>query len=349
MTAGRRAAAAVLAALTLLAAACARRAPPSGGPPDLEPPTLIASTPDSGSAAVPLDQALSVTFSEGMERRSTEDAVDLSPRIPIARRRWSGHSLTLELSEPLQKSQTYSLSVAGTARDRHGNAMGSGATVVFSTADSFPPGRIAGKLEGRGLTAEGITLWCYEAAPGRVPDSTARDFDALGQVDRDGMFRIDGLAVPGEYRLWAFADLNQNRSFEPAADVLAAADTVLGLTRDRPVLEDLEVRVVNPRAPGRVRGAVLDSLADSAAVVQIVAVSERDSSLRVIETAQPDGSFEIELAAGTWLLRAIHDLNRDRIWQVSEEPASDELRLVIEPAADIVDLKLRLRPRAVGP
>ena len=350
MSASRRPFAAGVTTLLVLAAlGCAKREPPSGGPPDIIPPRILSSAPDSGAARVPPDVLLSITFTEAMEPRSTEESVALAPRTEILKRRWKGRTLSLVLAERLRPDHTYTLFVGGTARDRHGNPMGRGATIVFSTRDSFPHGRIAGEIEARGLEAQGVAMWCYEAAGGRVPDSTARDFDALGLAGEQGRFRVDGLDVPGRYRLWAFADLNNNHSFEPLTDVLAAVDTLIELTPGRPVIDSLRVRLVNPHAPGSVRGAVLDSLVDSLGVMRVVAESEKDTTRHVAAVADTDGTFELELDAGAWRLRAFRDLDRNETWQPDEERASDRLLLRIEPAGDIVDLKLRLRRGPGGP
>jgi len=338
-----RALLAVAALLVPAVAGCAKKAPPSGGPPDLTPPRVIATAPDSGTAAVAIDATLSLTFSEGMEPRSTSEAVSIAPRVDIRRKRWSGRTLTLELGDSLRAHQTYTLFLADGARDLHGNNLAGGTAVVFSTADSFPRGRIEGRIEARGFEPVGTALWCYRAEEGRQPDSTARDFDAIGIAGTDGFFRVDGLAVPGRYRIWAFADLNGNHSFEPDTDVLAPADTVFALAADGPVAGPVRLTVVNPRAPGKVRGAVLDSLPDSLGVIRLATVSEADSLRRTLHDVDPKGGFELSLPPGRWRLQAFRDLDRNRVWSTSEEPASEVAVLDVEPAAEIKDLVLVLR------
>jgi len=338
-----------LIALGLALTACAKKGPPTGGPPDLEPPRVIASVPDSGAARVPLDTRFSISFSEGMEPRSTGESVSLAPRIDIRQQRWSKRTLTLVLAKPLERGHTYTLFVSGEARDRHGNPLGAGRAIVFTTADSFPAGLIAGKVEARGFSAPGTYVWCYDAAQGRRPDSTARDFDALGLADVNGRFRISGLTVPGRYRVWAFADLNGNRSFEPAADVLAPIDTTFELLPERPRAEDLVLRVVNPRAPARVRGAVLDTLGDSLGVLRVFAVSDSDTTLRKVVEVASKGGFELSLEAGPWRLRAFRDHDKNRAWKPAEEPASESLPIRAGPADDITELTLVLRRPAGVP
>src|SRR5262249_8926697 len=239
-------------------AGCAKKGPPSGGPPDIEAPRLIASHPDSGAAHVDRAVSPALTFSEGMEPRTTEDAIAIAPPVVIWRFRWSGRTVRAELADSLHAGQTYTLFLGYGARDRHGNSVDRGRTVVFTTGDSFPPGVIEGRLETKGFAPNNAYIWCYDVARNHQPDSTARDFDAVGLVDPDGAFRVPGLHVPTSYRVWTFADLNNNRSFEPATDLLIPVDTVLALTRESPVATSLHIHVVNPRAPTHVKGTVID-------------------------------------------------------------------------------------------
>jgi hypothetical protein len=174
----RRRRVALAIALALAAASCGRKGPPSGGPPDIEPPRVVEATPDSGAAHVPLDVIPSLTFSEGMEPRSTNDAIALAPPVGIRSLRWSGRTVRAELAERLRAHQTYTLIVGFGARDRHGNTMAEGSSVVFTTGDSFPPGRIGGRLEAKGFSAGSAYLWCYDETRHHRPDSTGRDFDA---------------------------------------------------------------------------------------------------------------------------------------------------------------------------
>jgi hypothetical protein len=295
------------------------------------------------------DALLALTFSEGMDPRSTADAISIAPRTEIRQRQWKGRTVTIVLAETLRAGRTYALFLGSGARDRHGNPLAGGATVVFSTGDSMPRGVLEGELSARGFTATGTYLWCYDAATGHVPDSTASDFDAIGLADRDGRFRVVGLPVPGRYRLWVFADLNGNRSFEPQSDILAPVDTVFTLSTEAPIASGLSVTVLNPRSPGRVRGTVLDSLGIEQGALTVMAVAA-DDSLRHIATAVDDQRhYEMPLAAGVWRMRAWRDLDRNHTWQRDREPASAERRVEVAPASEVVDVDLVLVRSPGGP
>lgn len=341
----RAAIALVLAALSGLTG-CAKKGPPSGGPPDLEPPRVVQTFPDSGAAGVSTHPRVSVTFSERMEPRTSGDALEFAPPLGILQRRWSGSTVTLVLKDSLRADHTYTLFVGSGARDIHGNGLIDARAAVFTTASTFPPGVITGHVDAVGFQAGGTSLWCYR--DGRQPDSTARDFDALGVADIKGDFRIAGLA-PGAWRVWGFADLNRNRSFEPATDLLIAADTSLTLTAEQPLATDVRLHMVNPRAPGRFGGTVLDTVSNQSGSLRLIVSSLADTTRRVAYEIPESGSFSFQWEPGVYRIRAYRDLDRNKAWKTDTEPASPELTVTIGPGAQVTDVSfVLLRPAAEG-
>lgn len=333
-------------AVAAVAAGCAKKGPPSGGPPDLDPPTILSVSPDSGAAGVARGTRLMLTFSEGMEPRTASDAVELAPKVDIRQRRWSGRTLTLVLADSLQSDQVYTLFVGLSARDRHGNGLKQGRTVVFTTAAIFPPGTIEGKVQAVGFAAPGTYLWCYPDT--LAPDSTARDFEAVGLADDDGAFRISGLK-PGRYRVWAFADLNRNRSFEPGSDVLAPAETTLTISPEVPVASGLTLKVVNPKAPGRFQGAIQDSVAGDGGQLRLIVISERDTTRKLLYDVPDRGGFDFKFDPGTYTVRAFRDLDRNKAWKRDTEPASAEIRITITPGGVLENVVFHLdRPEGAA-
>ena len=69
----------------------------------------------------------------------------------------------------------------------------------------------------------------------------------------------------------------------------------------------------------------------------------------VLGEVDREGAFDLQLAAGEWWLRAFRDLDKSRSWQPGKERASERLRVSAEPAADIVDVRLGIRPLSGGP
>jgi hypothetical protein len=332
-----------------VAAGCAKKAPPSGGPPDIEPPRLVASSPDSGAAGVPVAGPFSITFSEGMEPRTTGEAIALAPPVPFRRLRWSGRTVSVEPERPLDPGRVYTLFVGSGARDRHGNSMAVGATVVFSTGDTFPAGRIEGRIEARGLSAAGIYLWCYDLARHAAPDSTGRDFDAIAVTDVDGEFRVPALTVPATYRLWAFSDQNANRSFEPDRDLLVPSDTTIALTRDRPVARDVVFRIVNPTAPSIAKGAVIDSLREGEGSWWVLATADSDTTRSILAPVNNERQWEMQIPPGDWTLRAFRDFDGNRTWARGREPASAPRPIRSEPAGKFEGIELLILPTTRRP
>ncbi len=184
-----------------------------------------------------------------------------------------------------------------------------------------------------GFRAPGTLLWCYR--DGRSPDSTARDFDALGVADGQGKFRISGVAAPATWRIWAFADLNHNRSFEPATDLLASSDTTITLTAAEPIARDLFVRMINPRAPGRFAGSVVDTLNDSLGALRLYVIPMADTTSKTLYEIIATG-FDFRWEPGTYRVRAFRDLDRNKAWKRDTEPASEELLVVLTPGGEVV-------------
>jgi len=338
--------AAFLLASALALAGCAKKGPPTGGPPDLEPPRVIATSPDSGAAAVPTHARVSVTFSEGMEPRTSGEALEFAPPLTIVQRRWSGNTVTLVLEDTLRAEHAYTLFVGSGAHDRHGNALVESRAVVFTTAKVFPPGVISGHIDAVGFKPAGTALWFYLGA--RQPDSTARDFDALAVADNHGDFRVAGLAA-GTWRVWGFADLNHNHSFEPATDLLVRADTVLEITPEHPRVADLRIPMLNPHAPGRFAGAVVDTVSDHSGIVLLIVTSLADTTRRLSYEVPESGSFDFHWDPGTYRVRAYRDLDRNHVWKRDTEPASTEFEFKLGPGTEVTSITLvLLRPGSGG-
>ncbi len=341
----------VLAGLVVLAlAGCARKMPPSGGPPDLVEPFVRSVIPDSGSTAVDRTGAITIEFSEGMDPRSTLTAVEIAPRVDWKSRHWSGRKLELVPKDSLRANQTYTVFVGLDARDWHGNSLKQGRTVPFTTAVRFPPGRIAGKIEATGFVATGTYLWCYPDSV--APDSTGRDFEAVGLAGDLGDFQVNGLHVPGRYRLWAFADLNHNHSFEPSSDLLTPADTTFQLTSGRAIADGVVLHVTNPRAPGRVKGTVLDTLNDNRGSIRLIVQSYADTTRRLLYDLEASGAYDLQWEPGRYRVRAIRDFDRNKIWKRDEEPGSDEIDVTVPPGGEVSlppFILVRARPAGTSP
>ena len=93
---------------------------------------------------------------------------------------------------------------------------------------------------------------------------------------------------------------------------------------------------------------MLDTLGIEEGALRVMAVSDTDTTRRVVDEVQSQGGFTLELAPGPWTLRAFRDRDKNRVWTRDEEPASDPLAIRVEPADDVREVVLVLRrPRGV--
>ena len=326
--------------------------PPTGGPRDVVSPSLLASEPDSGAILVERTRKIRLVFSETMDRASVGQNVVVGPGVRSMTPKWiNGRTLELTPDDSLPANTTITLIVPPTVRDARGNAVERTYTSYFTTAPAFAPGAIEGTVIGRGVGADGVYVWAYRDDLGHAPDSTAFDMDALGQAHGGGRFTLPGLPVPGTYRLYAFADRNRNRSFEPGTDILDRSDSLIALTEASPRAVDVRVVAADPEAVARVEGTVVDSLApgpgalrvEARAVPRATAIAADRIPIVVIDVRE--GRFVGNLRAGRWRLVAYRDLDDDRTRSPSE-PVSAEVEVSLEPgeAAAPVTLVLQAAP-----
>jgi hypothetical protein len=344
-----RAATLLLLLLVPALAGCARKLAPSGGPPDTAAPLLLSIAPDSGATGVDTAATIRLAFSEPMDRLSVQSSLLVGPGVRAGTYKWEGgRTVVFRPDRPLRPGRAYVVLLGAAVRDARGNALERPRVGHFTTAPAFDPGAIEGRIEGRGVTPDGVFVWAYREDLGRAPDSTALDMDGLAQGRDGGRFRLLGLAVPGTYRLWAFVDRNRNRTFEPASDLLVRSDSLVALAGGSPQAADVRLVAVDPEALARVEGAVVDSLAPGTAALRVEAraiprTGEASDRAPVIAIDVADRRFAGSLRAGRWRLTAWRDLDDDRTLSAAE-PRSAPVEIDLGPAETSRDHVLVLAP-----
>ena len=249
---GSRAGAAGLALLFCLAAACATMEAPRGGPEDRTPPTVVAFSPDSGSVALKGVDRFVVTFSEKVQPRPAETVLRLYPDLEIRKTKWKGRrEMTVELFDTLPADTTIIVEIPRGVVDIH--RVPSKQTWIFplATADSFPPGTVAGQILLAGEPVKGAVAELY-AVP---PDSSTWERQPLlrrAEADTSGRFALPWLPAPGgPWLLRVFVDANGDlRAGENEAQRLWPEEYDL-----RSGSETLDVGILNlfdPKTPGRI-------------------------------------------------------------------------------------------------
>src|SRR5262249_477791 len=109
----------------------------------------------------------------------------------------------------------------------------------------------------------------------------------------------------------------------------------LELTAGRAVASGLKLRVVNPRAPGRVKGTVLDTLGDARGTLRLIVTSVRDSTRRLLYDIDPQGAYDLSWDPATHPVRAFRDAERNKVRKRDEEPGSDEIEVTVKPGAEL--------------
>lgn len=328
-----------VAAVALIAlAGCARPEPPPGGPLDLEPPVILASTPDSGAVQVPRMEPIRITFSKRMDRRSVEDYIFTSPPIRFGQLSWSGREFQLTPLDSLRANTTYLAVIGSGARDIHGNGLARPENLVFSTGERLARGKIRGRVEApRGLGA-GIFVWLYEDA--LHPDSTwgSDDPDYTVQAGGNGQFEIAGLSPERQYSLHLFSDSNRNRAFDPESEYMLHVPRRITLTDSVPEDTSLVVSYVDPKTPGSISGRLDTTLTRPKLAIRLDCPA--DSGLS--QTVLPD-------LKGGFLLRAtppakyriywFEDLDQDR-QPGPAEPRGPAADVELKPGEDVIEVRI---------
>jgi hypothetical protein len=345
----------------LVAAGCAKKLPPPGGKIDTEPPRILKVTPDSGAVNVPRTGGITVTFDEGMSHAGAASWILIGPYARARKLEWTKNSLTYWIADSLRANQTYSLVVTGAA-DARGNRLANPFVTHFATGAQFPPGRITGRIVGRGHLGEGVFLWAYRDDLGHAPDSTARDFDALTIGGDGGDFALLGLPIPSTWKLFAFHDANRTLTFEPGTDQLTPYPSRVTLTAANPAVDSLAVASIDPTAPAVVYGTVVDSLAPGVPIrILVEKIEAAPESARVApkgpaprppspsDYGLENGQIRLSLQPGRYRLRVYLDLNHDNRRDERTEPASDPLEIEVTAGQELKDLRLVAPPAPALP
>ena len=166
---------------------CASQAPPPGGPPDRTPPGVTATLPPADATRIPLDRPIRIRFSEGMDRRSAETSLFVSPAPPGGLRfRWRGDEMEITPVGGLAPGRTYLISVGSGSRDEAGNGMRTSHDFAFSTGDRIDRGEIRGRVLASGGNPSQVYVLAYDVASGREPDPRSDPPDYVTQAGADG-------------------------------------------------------------------------------------------------------------------------------------------------------------------
>lgn len=210
--------------LSAVVVACASMGTPDGGPFDEEPPVLLEAVPAIGATNVEKGKVV-LAFDENIKLVNAFEKVVVSPpQIQMPEIKYSGKRVTVELIDSLIPNTTYSIDFNDAIADNNEGNPYENFAYYFSTGDVVDTFAVSGAV----LSADNL-----EPIKGMVVgihsclDDTAfthKVFERVSRTDSRGRFVIKGLA-PGNYRVYALADANQNFMFDQKSEQIAFMET----------------------------------------------------------------------------------------------------------------------------
>lgn len=227
---------AVLCLLSILVS-CASIGNPSGGPRDEDPPRFVRSNPAPGSANVHRDR-ITIDFDEIVNVKDAFTKVVISPpSAQVPRVSSQGHRVNVQFRDTLQPNTTYTIDFGNSIEDNNEGNKLQGFTYTFSTGAEIDTLQISGMvlsadaLEPQQGMLVGVYSNLSDTAFSTLP------FERIAKTDDRGRFSIRGLA-PGEYRIFALNDLDNDYHRANPEETMAFYDFTLVPTSERITASD---------------------------------------------------------------------------------------------------------------
>ena len=207
--------------------------PPPGGPPDQEPPTIVATVPDSVAVLPGFRDEVEFRFNEvvsegaspnfGLGTGDLEKLVILSPSNAVPEIRWRRDRITVRPREDWQDSLVYRIELLPGVADLSGNRSAGRVVVTLSTGAPRPTWTLHGRVVAW-ATQRPVPLGLVEAV--LMPDSLAYRTVA----DSAGRFSLGPIPL-GEYLVFGAIDQNRDLRWDRREDfdsvrVMAGRDSV---------------------------------------------------------------------------------------------------------------------------
>ena len=210
----------------IAAYSCASIGAPDGGPYDEEPPRFVGSTPELHATGNQKSR-IELEFDEFIKLEKAAEKVVISPpQMEQPEIKVRGKKVVIELIDSLKDSTTYTVDFSDAIVDNNeGNPMGN-FSFSFSTGESIDTLEVSGTvLNAADLEpVKGMLVGLHK----NLNDTafTTLPFDRVSRTDSRGQFIIRGIA-PGEYRIFALMDGNQNYLFDSKSERIAFGDSLV--------------------------------------------------------------------------------------------------------------------------
>ena len=210
----------------LAVVSCAKMGQPDGGWYDETPPVIVRTTPQDQGTNIK-DKKISIYFNEYIKvDNPTETVVISPPQIEQAEIVASGKKIAVELKDSLKPNTTYTVDFSDAITDNNeGNPLGN-YTYTFSTGGHIDTMQVAGYvLNAQNLEPiKGILVGLYNNLSDTI--FTKEPMLRVSRTDSRGKFIIKGVA-PGDYRIYALQDADNNYVFNQKSEQLAFSHEII--------------------------------------------------------------------------------------------------------------------------
>ena len=217
--------------------ACASMGTPDGGPEDYDPPKFVRSTPEPNAINYN-KKKVTIEFDEFIKLEKASEKVIISPpQAEAPEVRASGKRVIVQFQDSIKQDITYTIDFGDAIVDNNANNPLGQFAFAFSTGNTVDTMAVSGTV----LNAEnlepikGIQVGLHK----NLNDSAfvKLPFDRISRTDSRGRFTIRGVA-PGEYRIYALMDGNQNFFFDSKTEQVAWSDSLIVPSMEPAVRQD---------------------------------------------------------------------------------------------------------------
>ncbi|MCH5228044.1 MAG: Ig-like domain-containing protein [Muribaculaceae bacterium] len=226
-----------LTATLLAAVSCASIGNPTGGPRDEDPPIFVRANPAPGSVNV-TRQRIDIEFNEIVNVKDAFTNVVVSPPSKqVPRVSTSGRRVTVTFNDTLIPNTTYTIDFGNSIEDNNEQNKLPSFAYSFSTGPEIDTLQISGMVLGAENLEpqQGMLVGVYS----NLSDTafSTLPFERMAKTDDRGRFSILGLA-PGEYRIFALADLDNDYHRANPEEAMAFYDVTLSPYSERVMTTD---------------------------------------------------------------------------------------------------------------
>lgn len=205
---------------------CANQGMPTGGPKDSIPPVLIETIPAMQGLNFTGNE-VRLTFNEFIIADAVSEELVVSP--PLQKRpsvRTRSKSLIVAFNEDLKPDVTYSLDFKNAVVDNNERNSYKNLRMTFSTGQRIDTLRVAGVVKNSFTLdpADKIVVMLHSDLQDTAIVKTLPDY--IARTDPKGLFFFDNIKA-GAYRLYALNDANSNLMYDPGAEEIAFADSII--------------------------------------------------------------------------------------------------------------------------